>query len=132
VIDGAYADILWAQVDRDRTRDADAAWREHVDRAVSDFRRIAEVVRRGDQLVIFPEGDNSLDGRIGPIRPGLGSLVRRGSVRLIQPVAIAFDPLGGSRRRAYVAVGPALDVGSTGPPAGGGEQRARGDCCAAG
>ena len=125
VIDGAYADILWEQVDRDRTRDADAAWREHLDRAVSDFRRIAEIVRRGDQLVIFPEGDNSLDGRIGPIRPGLGSLVRRGSVRLIQPVAIAYDPLAGVRPRAYVAVGPALDVGSAGAPAGGGEQRAR-------
>ena len=125
VIDGAYADLLWQPVDRDRTRGADAAWREHLDRALADFRRIVEIVRRGDHLVIFPEGDGSADGRIGPIRPGLGSLVRRGSARLIQPVAIAYDPLAGGRPRAYVAVGPALEVASASAGSGGGEQRKR-------
>jgi 1-acyl-sn-glycerol-3-phosphate acyltransferase len=97
--------VLWEPVDRDRTRDAEEAWREHLDGAVADFRRIVEIVRRGDHLVIFPEGDNSPDGRIGPMRPGLGSLVRHGGVRLIQPVSIAYDPLTGGRPRAYVRWG---------------------------
>jgi hypothetical protein len=110
VIDGAYADVLWETVDRDQTRDADAAWRAHLERAVADFRRIVEIVRSGDHLVIFPEGENSADGQIGPLRSGLGSLVRRGAARLIQPVSIAYDPLRKGRPGAYVAVAQALEV----------------------
>lgn len=112
VIDAAYADVLWEPVDRDQTHNADAAWRAHLDRAVADLRRIVEIVRRGDHLVIFPEGDTSPDGQIGPIRPGLGSLVRRGGARLIQPVSIAYDPLVSGRPRAYVAVARALEITS--------------------
>ncbi|MDQ6811380.1 MAG: 1-acyl-sn-glycerol-3-phosphate acyltransferase [Actinomycetota bacterium] len=124
VIDAAYADVLWEPVDRDQTHDADAAWRAHLDRALADFRRIVEIVRRGDYLVIFPEGDTSPDGQIGPIRPGLGSLVRRGGARLIQPVSIAYDPLTAGRTRAYVAVGRALEVTSpTSAPRNGAERK---------
>jgi 1-acyl-sn-glycerol-3-phosphate acyltransferase len=124
VIDAAYADVLWEPVDRDETQGADAAWRGHLDRAVADFRRIVEIVRRGDHLVIFPEGDTSPDGRIGPIRPGLGSVVRRGAARLIQPVSIAYDPLVSGRPRAYVAVARALELAGS-PAAANGAERER-------
>ncbi len=125
VIDAAYADVLWEPVDRDQTHDATAAWRAHLDRAVADFRRIVEIVRRGDQLVIFPEGDTSPDGQIGPIRPGLGTLVRRGGARLIQPVSIAYDPLVSGRPRAYVAVARALEITSPTSGPGNGAERGR-------
>ena len=45
-------------------------------------------VRRGEMVVIFPEGTRTTDGRVGPFKPGFCALARRGRVPLV-PMAIA-------------------------------------------
>lgn len=49
-------------------------------------------LRRGEQVLIFPEGTRTSDGALQPIKPGFSALARRGQVPLV-PVAIdgAFD-----------------------------------------
>jgi hypothetical protein len=108
VLDGAYADLLWTRVTRDSMPDPEDAWRTHLRAAVADFRRLVEALRGGESLIVFPEGEPSHDGAIGPLRGGLASLARRGRARLVQPIAIAYDPLTQGRTRAYVSVAPAF------------------------
>ncbi|HET7045695.1 MAG TPA: hypothetical protein VFI37_12665, partial [Gaiellaceae bacterium] len=55
-------------------------------------------------------------GSIGPVQRGLGLLIRRARPEVLQPVALAYDPLGPGRTRAYVAVGAPFA-----PPARGAE-----------
>jgi 1-acyl-sn-glycerol-3-phosphate acyltransferase len=45
-------------------------------------------LRRGEIVLIFPEGTRTHDGSIGPLKPGFTALARRGHVPLV-PVAIA-------------------------------------------
>jgi 1-acyl-sn-glycerol-3-phosphate acyltransferase len=49
-------------------------------------------LRRGEMVLIFPEGTRTHDGTIGPLKPGFTALARRGQVPLI-PVAVvgAFE-----------------------------------------
>jgi len=49
-------------------------------------------LRRGELVLIFPEGTRTHDGEVGPLKPGFCSLARRGRVPLV-PVGIdgAFD-----------------------------------------
>jgi 1-acyl-sn-glycerol-3-phosphate acyltransferase len=109
VLQGGYADLLWTEIDRD-TSSADAEiWREHLRAAVGDFRRLVIALRSGGSVVLFPEGELSEDGKIGPLKSGLASLARRGRACLVQPVAISYDPLTYGRTRAYVSVAPALE-----------------------
>jgi hypothetical protein len=58
--------------------------------------------------VVFPEGEPSVSGKIGPVMPGVTSLARRGRVSAVQPIAIAYDPLTYGRSRAYVSIAPPL------------------------
>jgi len=44
-------------------------------------------LRRGEIVVIFPEGTRTADGQLQPLKPGFASLARRGGVPLI-PAAI--------------------------------------------
>jgi hypothetical protein len=59
--------------------------------------------------VIYPEGELSPDGRIGPLKPGMASLARRGRARWVQPVAICYDHLAGPRAWVYVSVARAIE-----------------------
>ena len=102
VLDGPFADLLWTYVERASTPNPPEAWRAHSRAAVTDFRRLAASLAAGGSVIMFPEGELSTDGEIGPLLPGLGSLARRGGARRVQPVALAYDPLGGPRTRAYV------------------------------
>jgi len=45
-------------------------------------------LKRGEMVLIFPEGTRTLDGKIAPLKPGFCSLARRGKVALL-PVALA-------------------------------------------
>jgi len=110
VLTGAYADLLWTELDRDEVRDSDAAWRSHLRAAVADKMRLVDALRSGGIVVIFPEGELSADGSVGPLKPGIASLARRSGARLVQPVAISYDPLTPGRTRAYVSVAPATPV----------------------
>jgi 1-acyl-sn-glycerol-3-phosphate acyltransferase len=103
VLNGAFADLLWTYVERASTPDPAEAWRAHSRAAVADFRRLAGSLAAGGSVIMFPEGGLSSNGDIGPLQPGLGSLARRGGAQRVQPVALAYDPLGGVRTRAYVA-----------------------------
>lgn len=49
-------------------------------------------LKRGEMVLIFPEGTRTRDGEMAPIKPGFSALAKRGNVWLV-PVAIegAFD-----------------------------------------
>ena len=107
VLRGEYADLLWLPVSPgDGVRDGlDDFWSRRAARAAGDFRTLVELVRGRRTLVVFPEGRPSPDGEIGPIRPGIGALVRRGKPVAVRPLALAYDPLVRGRTRVHLALG---------------------------
>ena len=115
VLHGVYADLLWEPLSPEDTRGLEEFWSRRAARAAGDFRTLVEIVRDGNVLIVFPEGRPSPDGEIGPIKPGIGALVRRGKPRAIRPLALAYDPLVRGRTRVHLALGepvepPAEDV----------------------
>lgn len=73
-------------------------------------------LKRGEKVLIFPEGTRTSDGQIGKLKPGFLSVARRSKVPLI-PVAItgAYEALPRGavwplRFPLGVAVGRAIDV----------------------
>ncbi len=109
VLDGGYADLLWTEIERDTSGGDAEVWRTHLRAAVGDFRRLTTALRSGGSVVLFPEGELSEDGAIGPLKSGLASLARRGRARFVQPVAISYDPLTYGRTHAYVSVAAPLE-----------------------
>lgn len=114
---GDVGDVLW------RAYGADALsapahqplWHERRRAATDDFRALVDVLSGDGVLMLFPEGRPSPDGQIGPLRPGLGALVRRAKPDWLLTMALAYDPLGPGRTRVHVAVAapappPARDV----------------------
>jgi 1-acyl-sn-glycerol-3-phosphate acyltransferase len=60
-----------------------------VRRGAADTAALKEAMRRlkaGGQLVVFPEGTRTEDGRIGPFLPGLGLLARRAADWIVPTV----------------------------------------------
>jgi 1-acyl-sn-glycerol-3-phosphate acyltransferase len=112
VVRGEYADLLWRTFTRAELNGTaiEPAWSLRAARATGDFRSLVRLVRRGAVVVLFPEGRPSPDGDVGPIRPGLEALVRRGRPRWLQPVGIAYDPLTSGRTRAYVSFGRSVET----------------------
>jgi 1-acyl-sn-glycerol-3-phosphate acyltransferase len=106
LLQGEFADLLWRPVAPEETPGRDGFWAGRAARAASDFRELVDLVRGGGTLVVFPEGRPSPDGEIGPLRRGLGALVRRAKPEWFLPVGIAYDPLGRGRTRASVSLGP--------------------------
>ncbi|HXV56676.1 MAG TPA: 1-acyl-sn-glycerol-3-phosphate acyltransferase [Gaiellaceae bacterium] len=104
---GLYADLLWRAVSPGDgvVEGLDDFWSARAARAAQDFRTLVELVRAGRTLVVFPEGRPSPDGEIGPIRPGIGALVRRGRPAAVRPLALAYDSLGRGRPRVHLALG---------------------------
>lgn len=102
---GEYADLLWEPFTREDGQGLDEFWSGRAARAAGDFRTLVEIVRDGNLLVVFPEGRPSPDGEIGPIRPGIGALVRRGTPAAVRPLALAYDPLVRGRTRVHLALG---------------------------
>ena len=91
------------------TGELDDFWSRRAARAAGDFRHLVGLLRDGRVLVVFPEGRPSPDGEIGPIRPGIGALVRRGRPRRLRPLSIAYDPLVRGRTRVHLALGEPVD-----------------------
>jgi hypothetical protein len=107
VLRGEHADLLWQPVSPgDGVREGlDDFWGRRAARAAGDFRTLVELLRGRRTLLVFPEGRPSPDGEIGPVRPGIGALVRRGKPVAVRPLALAYDPLGRGRTRVHLALG---------------------------
>ena len=73
-------------------RSLDAIPIEREGLGISGLKETLRRLKRGEMVLIFPEGTRSSDGQIAPIKPGFGAIAKRGNVPLI-PVAIdgAFD-----------------------------------------
>lgn len=88
-----------------------------LDRDRSGLAGLKETLRRlkrGEKVLIFPEGTRSADGDIAPLKPGFLSVARRSKVPLI-PIAItgAYEALPRGNRWPLryplrVAVGPVI------------------------
>jgi Acyltransferase len=114
-LQGVYADLLWRVVSPGEgvTGNLDDFWSRRAAQAAGDFRHLVQLLRDGRVLVVFPEGRPSPDGEIGPVRPGVSALVRRGRPAAMRPLAIAYDPLVRGRTRVHLALGEPVE-----PPSG--------------
>ncbi len=59
---------------------------------ISTMRKVIGKLKKGEGVCLFPEGTRTYDGKIAPLKPGLGLLCRRGDA-VIVPVVIdgAFE-----------------------------------------
>ena len=59
---------------------------------ISAMRKVLDRLKKGEGVCLFPEGTRTYDGKIAPLKPGLGLLCRRGGA-VIVPVVIdgAFE-----------------------------------------
>lgn len=87
--------------------------------AVLSIRKAAEKIRSGTSVVVFPEGTRSVDGRLGPFKPGGMQLAIQAGCPIV-PVAISGSykvlPKGSLKVRPgsiKVAVGRSMDPGGT-------------------
>ena len=112
----SFAQELWQDVGVDDldTLIGRGVWRAHVARAAGDLRRLIDLVRRGEPMVLFPEGRVSPEGGIGPVGAVLELMVRRGAPTAVLPVGIAYDPLRRGRATVAISVGPPI-AASEGP-----------------
>src|SRR5262245_4812281 len=110
VVRGEFADLLWEGFSREELAHPSlvAAWRRRREVAASDLRQVIEVIRSGEPMLFFPEGRPSPDGAIGPLRPGMGFLVRRGRPETLQAIGLAYDPMTLGRPYVHVATGPEI------------------------
>lgn len=111
--DATFAQQLWrdvtiAELDTPIGR---VVWRTHVARAAGDVRRLIDLVRRGEPLLLFPEGRVSPEGGIGPVGAVLDLMVRRGAPTAVLPVGIAYDPLRRGRATVALSVGAPIAAG---------------------
>jgi 1-acyl-sn-glycerol-3-phosphate acyltransferase len=110
VLKGSYADLLWQDLhhaDADG-RALEAVWEERLQASALDLRQLIRHVRGGGALILFPHGELSRDGAIAPLDPRAARLIRLARPVAVQPLAIAHDPFGRGRPRAFVGIGEAL------------------------
>ena len=67
----------------------------------------AELIRRGKLLLIYPEGRNTPDGKIGPFRPSYIVIAHRAKAPI---VPIVTDGNYGFFKRAHVIIGKEIDL----------------------
>ena len=114
VLAADYADLLWQDVGPDEADgpEFEELWKERLAASALDLRALIRHVRAGGALVLFPHGEVSTDGAIGPLDERTARFLRSARATAVQPVAIAHDPLTRRRPRTFVGVGEALE-----PPA---------------
>lgn len=55
---------------------------------LATMRLAINIIKQGDGIVLFPEGTRSRDGQLGPGKPGIGMMARRGNCPIIPCYAI--------------------------------------------
>jgi hypothetical protein len=115
---GDYVDLLWRDVvAADLPREAfREAWARRAAAATGDLRTVMDVIRKGEALLLFPEGRPSPDGALGPLHRGMGAILRRGKPERLRVFGLAYDPLTTGRTNVVLTVRPASV-----PPTGSGE-----------
>jgi 1-acyl-sn-glycerol-3-phosphate acyltransferase len=112
-LNGRDPQELWQVVTQEEL-DAPDVWARRRAAALEDFRRLVDVVRGGESLVIFPEGRPSPDGTLGPLMDGVAAIIRRARPDRIVAFAPAYDPLVEGRTHAFLAISapaePDVDV----------------------
>src|SRR6185295_1606952 len=85
--------------------------------AMSSLALGAAILKRGDSLAWFPEGERARDGKLKPFRPGIGLMLHRYAVPVV-PVAIrgTYEALPPGAfwlrpRQVVVRFGPPLEPG---------------------
>jgi len=102
-----FAELLWPTLSTEDLRGREGAKlrRRRRTQSEQDLAGLIDLVRSRQPLLMFPEGTHSPDGRIGPLRRGLGVLLDAGSPDHIAHIALAYDPLTTGRPRLLVAFG---------------------------
>jgi hypothetical protein len=115
---GDYADLLWQNVEAADLPAApyEEAWARRATNATADLRTIVGLVKAGEPLLLFPEGRPSPDGGLGPLRRGLGAVIRRGKPAELRAFGLAYDPLSTGRAGVVMTVMPGIET-----PTGSGE-----------
>lgn len=72
-----------------------------------------EVLNKGRNLIIFPEGTRSKDGKVGKIKTGVALISAVGQVPVV-PVAIIFEGKLKFRKKVILAYAPAIDPAEIG------------------
>ena len=118
VLKSDYADILWQDVEAaDLPGGAfDEVWARRAAQATNDLRSIVDLVAEGEPLLLFPEGRPSPDGDLGPLRRGLGAVIRRGKPERLRAFGLAYDALTTGRDTVVLSVSESVE-----PPRGAGE-----------
>src|SRR5919109_283076 len=112
VLAADYADLLWQDVGPDEADgpEFEELWKERLAASALDLRALIRHVRAGGALVLFPHGEVSTDGAIGPLDERTARFLRSARATAVQPVAIANDPLTRRRPRTFVGVGEAVET----------------------
>jgi 1-acyl-sn-glycerol-3-phosphate acyltransferase len=50
---------------------------------ISGIKETLKRLKRGEMVLVFPEGTRTLDGQVGPLKPGFCALARRGKVPIL-------------------------------------------------
>ena len=73
----------------------------------TELREALRRLRRGELLIVFPEGELRAAGTVGAVQPGLGFLASRAAV-LVYPVAIRAVLRGAQRPEVFIVLGEAV------------------------
>jgi hypothetical protein len=104
------AHALWTDLTPNELADPqlDGICRRRSREAGGDLRRLVDLVRAGETLLLFPEGRPSPNGMIGPLERGLSLVIGRGQPEGIVPIGIAYDHLTRGRPLVYIAADPPI------------------------
>ena len=73
----------------------------------TELREALRRLRRGELLIVFPEGELRPAGHVGALQPGLGFLAARAGVP-VYPVAIRAVMRGAQRPEVFIVLGDAV------------------------